>query len=106
MILLSQNKKYLIECLDEIKTIIENEEEKDDNSIKYKNIEELFYREMNFYEFIELIFFICRKYYLKQNPNAVFAEIQVPRKEKTKEKQKEKQIKIVKFIKKRKKILD
>ena len=46
---------------------------------------------MNFYEFVELIFFICRKYYLKQNPNAVFIEMQVPRKEKTKEKQKEKQ---------------
>ena len=56
---------------------------------KYKQIEDLFYSEMNFYEFIELIFFICRKYYLKQNPNAIFIEMQVPKKEKTKEKQKE-----------------
>ena len=77
--------------LDEIKTIVGDEEENEDNYIKYKHIEELFYREMNYYEFTELIFFVCRKYYLKQNPNAVFIELQVPRKEKTKEKQKEKQ---------------
>ena len=77
--------------LDEIKTIVASEDENLDNCIKYKQIEELFYREMNYYEFTELIFFICRKYYLKQNPNAVFIEMQVPRKEKTKEKQKEKQ---------------
>ena len=61
----------------------------DDTSVKYKQIEELFYSEMNFYEFIELIFFICRKYYLKLNPNAIFIELQVPKKEKTKEKQRE-----------------
>jgi hypothetical protein len=77
--------------LEDLKTIIGNEDANEDNCAKYKQIEELFYREMNFYEFIELIFFICIKYYLKQNPNAVFIEIQVPRKEKTKEKQKEKQ---------------
>ena len=28
---------------------------------KYKQIEDLFYSEMNFYEFIELIFFIRQK---------------------------------------------
>ena len=61
----------------------------EDVTSKYKQIEDLFYSEMNFYEFIELIFFICRKYYLKQNPNAIFIEMQVPKKEKTKEKQKE-----------------
>jgi hypothetical protein len=61
----------------------------EDISVKYKQIEELFYSEMNFYEFIELIFFICRKYYLKLNPNAIFIELQVPKKEKTKEKQRE-----------------
>ena len=77
--------------LDDIKTINEIDLANDDNCLKYKEIEDLFYREMNFYEFIELIFFVCRKYYLKQNPNAVFVELQVPRKEKTKEKQKEKQ---------------
>ena len=77
--------------LDDIKTINEIDLMNDDNCLKYKEIEDLFYREMNFYEFIELIFFVCRKYYLKQNPNAVFVELQVPRKEKTKEKQKEKQ---------------
>ena len=76
--------------LDDLKTVNELDLN-DDNCLKYKEIEDLFYREMNFYEFIELIFFICRKYYLKQNPNAVFVELQVPRKEKTKEKQKEKQ---------------
>ena len=61
----------------------------EDITLKYKQISELFYSEMNYYEFIELIFFICRKYYLKQNPNAIFIEMQVPKKEKTKEKQKE-----------------
>ena len=77
--------------IDDLKTIMDPEGINEDNCIKYKQIEDLFYTEMNFYEFIELIFFICRKYYLKQNPNAVFVELQVPRKEKTKEKQKEKQ---------------
>ena len=77
--------------INELKKIMEKEEMNEDNCIKYKQIESLFYGEMNFYEFIELIFFICRKYYLKLNPNAVFIEMQVPRKEKTKEKQKEKQ---------------
>ena len=77
--------------LNDIKTIIENDDSNEDNCLKYKHIEELFYSEMNFYEFIELIFFICRKHYLKENPNAVFVELQVPKKEKTKEKQKEKQ---------------
>ena len=77
--------------IDELKKIMEKEEIHEDNCIKYKQIEELFYRDMNFYEFVELIFFICRKHYLKLNPNAVFIEMQVPRKEKTKEKQKEKQ---------------
>ena len=77
--------------INELKKIMEKEEINEDNCIKYKQIEALFYNEMNFYEFVELIFFICRKYYLKLNPNAVFIEMQVPRKEKTKEKQKEKQ---------------
>ena len=75
----------------ELKKIMDKEEINEDNCIKYKQIESLLYNEMNFYEFIELIFFICRKYYLKLNPNAIFIEMQVPRKEKTKEKQKEKQ---------------
>ena len=63
----------------------------EDNVKKYKHIEELLYNEMNFYEFVELIFFICRKYYLKKYPSEVYNELQVPRKEKTKEKQREKQ---------------
>ena len=33
----------------------------EDISVKYKQIEELFYSEMNFYEFIELIFFTDRR---------------------------------------------
>ena len=61
----------------------------EDVTSKYKHVEELFYCEMNFYEFIELVFFICRKYYLKLYPNAIFQEMQVPKKEKTKEKQRE-----------------
>ena len=75
----------------EIKKLMETEDIGEDNCSKYKQIEDLFYREMNFYEFVELIFFICRKYYLKKYPNAVYQEMQVPRKEKTKDKQKEKQ---------------
>ena len=71
-------------------TLIENYENKD-NVIKFKHIEELFYNEMNFYEFVELIFFICRKHYLKKYPSEVYNELQVPRKEKTREKQREKQ---------------
>ena len=63
-----------------------------DNCEKYRIVEDLLYNEMNFYEFVELIFFICRKYYLNKYPNAIFIEMQVPKKEKTKEKQKEKQI--------------
>ena len=47
---------------------------------------------MNFYEFIELVFFIFRKHYLKKYPNAIFAELQVPKKEKAKEKQKKNMI--------------
>jgi len=61
----------------------------EDVTSKYKHVEELFYCEMNFYEFVELVFFICRKYYLKLYPNAIFQEMQVPKKEKTKEKQRE-----------------
>ena len=63
-----------------------------DNCEKYRIVEDLLYNEMNFYEFVELIFFICRKYYLNKYPNAIFIEMKVPKKEKTKEKQKEKQI--------------
>ena len=75
---------------DELQKMINTEfTSSEDTSSKYKQIEDLFYSEMNFYEFIELIFFICRKYYLKLNPNAIFTEMQVPKKEKTKEKQKE-----------------
>ena len=78
--------------INELKKIIEKEEViNEDNCIKYKEVENLFYTEMNFYEFVELIFFICRKHYLKIYPNAIFIEMQVPRKEKTKDKQKEKQ---------------
>jgi hypothetical protein len=78
--------------INEIKKIMEKEEViSDDNCLKYKEVENLFYTEMNFYEFVELIFFICRKHYLKKYPNAIFVEMQVPRKEKTKDKQKEKQ---------------
>jgi hypothetical protein len=76
--------------LEELQKMINTEISSSEDIIsKYKQIEDLFYSEMNFYEFIELIFFICRKYYLKQNPNAIFIEMQVPKKEKTKEKQKE-----------------
>ena len=75
--------------LDELEKMINVELTGEDTILKYKQIEDLFYSEMNFYEFMELMFFICRKYYLKINPNAVFAELQVPKKEKTKEKQKE-----------------
>ena len=75
---------------DELQKMINTELTSSEDSVsKYKQIEELFYSEMNFYEFTELIFFICRKYYLKLYPNAIFAELQVPKKEKTKEKQKE-----------------
>jgi hypothetical protein len=78
--------------INEIKKIMEKEEViSEDNCIKYKEVENLFYTEMNFYEFVELIFFICRKHYLRKFPNAIFIEMQVPKKEKTKEKQKEKQ---------------
>ena len=75
--------------LDELEKMINVELTGEDTILKYKQIEDLFYSEMNFYEFMELMFFICRKYYLKINPNAIFAELQVPKKEKTKEKQKE-----------------
>jgi hypothetical protein len=78
--------------ISKLKKIMEKEEViSEDNCIKYKEVENLFYTEMNFYEFVELIFFICRKHYLKKYPNAIFIEMQVPRKEKNKDKQKEKQ---------------
>ena len=79
--------------IEKLKQIMEEKViETDNNCEKYKIVEDLLYNEMNCYEFVELIFFICRKYYLRKYPNAIFIEMQVPRKEKTKEKQKEKQI--------------
>ena len=77
---------------DELQKMMNTELNTEDIISKYKQVEDLFYSEMNFYEFIELVFFICRKYYLKLNPNAVFIEMQIPKKEKTKEKQKENQL--------------
>ena len=75
---------------DELQKMINSElTTSEDVTSKYKHVEELFYCEMNFYEFVELVFFICRKYYLKLYPNAIFQEMQVPKKEKTKEKQRE-----------------
>ena len=77
--------------IEKLKQVMEEKIISTDNCEKYKIVEGLLYNEMNFYEFVELIFFICRKYYLNKYPNAIFIEMQVPRKEKTKEKQKEKQ---------------
>ena len=86
----NENEEEEDSVFDELQKMINTELTSSENSVsKYKQIEDLFYCEMNFYEFIELIFFICRKYYLKLYPNAIFAELQVPKKEKTKEKQKE-----------------
>ena len=78
--------------IEKLKQIMESKIISKDNCEKYKIVEDLLYNEMNFYEFVELIFFICRKYYLNKYPNAIFIEMQIPKKEKTKEKQKEKQI--------------
>ena len=77
--------------IEKLKQIMEEKIITTDNCEKYRIVEDLLYNEMNYYEFLELIFFICRKYYLKKYPNAIFIEMQVPKKEKTKEKQKEKQ---------------